>query len=270
MNSVILFRDLGGNHEEYAIAAKYFPTYKYRALVPPQSLVFGRYSTLPFYRELQADLAFNKSSLVNSLDEHRFITDCEWIENVKEYTPRTYFNLVDARRNWNGPMIVKGMVTSRKYDWNNSFYAATKEDLHRITSILNADYYIGREQLIYREFVNLRTYEIGIAGERFSNEWRFFCYKNQIVCYGPYWVIAEDSTIDKCRADFTADKTNVLEYAQFLANALSENVTAFVMDIAQKDDGSWILIEVNDLQQSGLQGCDADEFYGNLSKMLTT
>ena len=38
----------------------------------------------------------------------------------------------------------------------------------------------------------------------------------------------------------------------------------FVIDIAQKEDGDWIIIEVNDGQQSGLSENSADILYQNL------
>jgi hypothetical protein len=42
----------------------------------------------------------------------------------------------------------------------------------------------------------------------------------------------------------------------------------FVLDLAQTIAGSWIVVEVNDGQMSGLSGCDADTLYRNMAAVL--
>lgn len=48
------------------------------------------------------------------------------------------------------------------------------------------------------------------------------------------------------------------------AKRVSEYVNFFVLDVAETQDGSWIVIEINDAQMSGLCGCDPHELYSNL------
>ena len=59
-----------------------------------------------------------------------------------------------------------------------------------------------------------------------------------------------------------------LAFADKVAAIASENADFFVLDIAEKEDGGWILIEVNDGQQSGLSENDPDVLFSNLAKSL--
>lgn len=40
------------------------------------------------------------------------------------------------------------------------------------------------------------------------------------------------------------------------------------MDIAQKEDGGWVVVELNDGSMSGLSCIDPDELYNNLLKEI--
>ena len=39
------------------------------------------------------------------------------------------------------------------------------------------------------------------------------------------------------------------------------------LDVGQKTNGEWIIIEMGDAQMAGLSCCDADELYGNIKKI---
>ena len=68
MTPLILFRHSIETEEEYSIARKYFDVVGSRTLVH-DSLVIGRYSVLPFYKELEIDLLNHNSVLINSFQE---------------------------------------------------------------------------------------------------------------------------------------------------------------------------------------------------------
>ena len=61
-----------------------------------------------------------------------------------------------------------------------------------------------------------------------------------------------------------------LKFADKIAEIASYYTTFFVLDIAEKRDGGWILIEMNDGQMSGLSMNDPDIFYKNLALALKT
>jgi hypothetical protein len=56
--------------------------------------------------------------------------------------------------------------------------------------------------------------------------------------------------------------------ADRIAGIVAVNVPFFVLDLAETADGKWILIEVNDAQQSVPSEHDLDELYGNLKVAL--
>jgi hypothetical protein len=53
-------------------------------------LVIGRYSVLPFYREVEADLAVNGCKLINSFAQHCWIANFEYYRHFKDVTPETW------------------------------------------------------------------------------------------------------------------------------------------------------------------------------------
>jgi hypothetical protein len=57
-----------------------------------------------------------------------------------------------------------------------------------------------------------------------------------------------------------------LEFLSKLTNIISRSATFYVIDVAQLENGEWILIEVNDGQMSGLSEVDPNELYSNLKQ----
>ena len=74
--------------------------------------------------------------------------------------------------------------------------------------------------------------------------------------------MASEESIEK------AELTNEgLDLAFKCANIASEHVNFFVLDIAERDEGGWILVEVNDGMMSGLSDVNPHELYSQLAKM---
>ena len=142
-------------------------------------------------------------------------------------------------------------------------FAPTKEDAIRIGAELSLDGLIGQQDIIYRKYVPLKTFEYGINGLPFSNEWRFFFLKNKLLSYGYYWTCAEKAETYKISQEG-------LDFAQKISNLInSENyATFYVLDIAEKAEGGWILVEVNDGQCSGLSMNNASVLYGKIKEEI--
>lgn len=132
--SVILFRKDIDTEEELSVAQKYFNCYEFRSQIDKNSIVIGRYSVLPFYKELEAELNLKNSSLINSFKQHNYIADIfQWYDDLREYTPKTYSqwgNLGD------GEWVVKGITNSRKQRWNTHMYANGRESLLKVIKTL--------------------------------------------------------------------------------------------------------------------------------------
>ena len=259
-NICMLFRPSQDSYDEYKVANKYFHAYQIRAQIPKKSLVIPRYSALPYFEELVEDLAYWGSRTINSVAQHSWIAGFHWYEDLKQYTPRSWFERDFYKCNIDGPFVIKGTTNSRKHQWNTHMFAADRRQAMRVASELANDPLIGPQGLIYREYVSLKTLEVcPIYGTPFVNEWRFFFYKTKLLCYGFYWSNASEETIKNAKITDEA-----IYFARIVAEKCAKHTNFFVLDIAEKESGGWTLIEVNDGMQSGLSECDADELYSNL------
>lgn len=259
---VILFRKDYSTEQEYSIARRYVSVLEQRTACK-DALVIGRYSVLPYYQELERDLALNNCHLINSFRQHSWIADFEYYDVLKDYTPETWDDYTMAFCQHPGPFVVKGKTNSRKHEWNKLMFAETRQDALRIGGELFSDGLIGQQDIIYRKFVPLKVLEVGMNGLPFSNEWRFFYLDDQLLSYGYYWSIAQEETIAKAEID-----DDGMSLANEIARIAKKYVSFFVLDIAQTQKGQWMLIEVNDGQMSGLSMNDPDKLYSSLKKCL--
>lgn len=258
MKTDILFRATLDLKEEKKIASQYFDVKKNRVACQ-DSLVVGRYSVLPHYKELCDDLEALNSRLINSYQEHKYIADFDWYYDVIGYTPKTWFDQ-DFYRAPEGKYVVKGKTNSRKWEWNRLMFANNKTEAVNIAADLSTDSMIGSQGIIYREYVPLVTYETGLHGLPFSNEWRFFFYKKALLSCGYYWSTA-------LKTDYQIDP-DAKKFAFEIADIISEKTTFFVLDIAEELGNGWTLIEINDGQCSGLSENDPHTLYNSLQKVL--
>ena len=243
--------------EEMAALSRYFPTTDCMVGVV-DSLVVGRYSVLPFYADVERGLRLQGSRLVNSLREHEYIANFEYYDELEGLTPKTWFRLVDVPKN-GGPFVVKGVTNSRKHQWNTHMYAQTYDDVVRIFGDLGNDMFLGSQALIVREYVPLVTLEVGINGLPLANEWRCFYYGQKRLSYGFYWTMSEK------RGVITEEG---LALAAAAAAKVAEHATFFAVDIAEKKEGGWTVIEVNDGQMSGLSDNDPEVLFKRLRRAM--
>lgn len=255
MNTTILFRKDYSTEEEFEIAKKYFNVVEYRSDVPSNSLVVGRYSTLPFYRELDYDLRSKGSKLVNSIDQYNWVANFDWYEAVKRYTFETWFNAYQIPDDGT-QFVVKGRTNSRKHEWDKLMFAKDKRGAIEIMVELMKDSLIAPQGVVFRRFEPLVTYEIGLNGLPFTNEWRFYFYKDTILTYAYYWTMAENVERQITRA--------ALNFAKEVASVVKDYTNFFVLDIAEKASGGWVLVEINDAQMGGLSENDPHTLYQNL------
>ena len=259
---VVLFRKDFDTEEEMEEAGRWFDVYELRSTVPKDSLVIARYSALPFYRELEADLANNGSRLLNSHREHDWIASFDWYYYLESFTPRSWKEYEFQYCDIDGPFVIKGATNSRKQQWNTHMYAETKRDAFDVVSLLVNDPLIGPQGIIYREFVPLKEVErCPIYQQPFVNEWRFFFYKNHLLSYGYYWT--------NCNTPEKFEITDeAIAMARDIARICAKHTSFFVLDLAEKASGGWILIEVNDGQQSGLSDNQPENLYRSLRTVL--
>lgn len=265
MKSVILYRrDYHKNpivDGELEVAQKYFNCVEQRSEVPPGALVICRYSSLPYFEELERAVQNAGGKLINSYRQHRWIANFDYYDEIKDFTFPTWSEEQFADCEYDGPVVVKGRTNSKKHEWNSLMYAANRADALAISNELRKDPLVGQQGLIYRKYVPLKTFEIGATGLRFTNEFRFFMFKDKTLSHGYYWSEARDTSLGKIDPD-------AFELIDSVSKICSKRVNFYVIDIAEKESGGWLVVELNDGSMSGLSKCDPEELYNNLRSAL--
>ena len=263
---IILFRNMGGDtKDEFEVVSGILPTTTSRTLVEPNSLVVGRYSVLPFYRELELDLKAIGSNLVNSYSQHRYVADLRnWEYDLRGLTPKTWFRLEDVPDNV-GSVVLKGETNSRKNKWKTHMFAANKREAVEVYFKLADDAGLDGQDIYIREYVPLETYMVDpISGQPITEEFRIFVLRGEVVGSGYYWA----SHVDQLSMTLP-DASKVP--AEFLAKVISlvkDNVPFFVVDVAKTASGEWMVVELNDGQMSGLSCVGATPLYTRMKKVL--
>ena len=256
----ILFRQLDDDDEEFRTANRFFPTVKQRMSLKHNKLVIPRYSALPQYQELEEDVKLIGGRLINTYQQHKFVADIRNYASVLgNLTPNTW----DAWGNLpeDKSFVVKGVTNSKKFSWSKRMFAETREDVPRIVASLLDDAEIADQGLVVREYVPLVTYMIGLNGLPITNEWRFFVLHGKILIGGYYWANEPDAY----PGDVNSPPAEAVAFVKQVINRVGDRVPFYVVDVAEKKEGGWICIELNDGQQSGLSCIPPDEFYGALA-----
>ena len=243
-----------------------FPCVDSRCLLERGDLVIGRYSVLPFYEEQAHDIEITGAKLINSLREHRYVADLRnWVEDLRELTPETWFRLEDVPPSEPGPFVLKGKTNSRKNNWNTHCFAKDRKAASEVEWRLCMDGLIGMDQqdIYVRKYVPLETFMVGLNGLPITREVRFFVAYGQILCGGFYW----QNYVEELPSVPSAEEVPV----HFLQEAVSrvwKRIPFFTLDVAKTADGRWIVIELNDGQMSGLSENDPATLYANLRKAV--
>lgn len=269
--ATVLFRaSLADGEQELEVCSQYLHTVQSRVEVRTNSLVVGRYSVLPYYRELERDLRLaSRSGLINSWREHQYIADVlQWSGVFGALAGATPASWADWYHLPEGAYVVKGRTNSRKGNWLTHMYAPSKAALGHVVSRLLDDTFIREQGVVVREYVPLRELgPPGINGIPVTNEWRtFWCVakgKAHLLASGFYW-----SSHPEAKQLASLPPEVLTGIAQKAADALVPHATFFVLDLAETADGRWIVVEVNDGQMSGLSEVDPHELYSNLARVL--
>lgn len=267
----ILFRNQNED-EEYEASKKYFTSVPLLTLLPPNDLVIGRYSVLPYYKELEDNLSnlagwevgSPGSRLVNSYKQHKFIADFEYYEHISDLTAETYTfgtmdwaKAVDDGKGW----VVKGATNSFKFLWNTRCYAKDKFEANKIAVELQRDSLIGTQKILMRRYLPFKKVGEGINGLPILNEWRLFWLYGKLVDFGYYW-----ATHDETEECYTAP--GCFEVAERAYRRIAPYCNFVAIDVAELEDGEWKVVEVNDGQMSGLSNIPPERFYENLRNAL--
>jgi hypothetical protein len=265
MRNIIYYRQNCDWDQESESANKYFETTNSRMQIKAGDLVIPRFSALPFNKELEDDINYVGAKLINSNIQHRYIADLiNWYDDLKDYTPKTYTRLQDLPEQ--GPFVLKGETNSKKFLWKTHMFAQNKQEAIAVESRLHQDSLITYQNIYIREFVKLKTFMTSIQDLPITNEYRFFCYKDQILSGGYYW---SSHVLDLEEIGIIPNINEVPKnFLNKTVSILKDKVNFYVIDVAETFTGEWIVIELNDGCLSGMSENNADIMYSNLKKSL--
>lgn len=256
--NVIYYRGIEFEQEELAAAQARFTCTNRLPEIHKGDLVIGRYSLYPFYADQEKDIEYLGATLINSYQQHRYIADLQnYVYDLHDLTPKTWDNLQDIPEV--GPFVIKGETNSRKSNWLRDMYAPDKKAAIDICNRLSNDGLMQQQKLYIRQYVPLVKLMDGVNGMPVTMEFRFFVAYQKLLCGGFYW------------QNYVDDLGSVPDFHQADLNLLNEVIRRvgnksnfYVIDVAQTQSGEWIVIELNDGQQSGLSCVDPDELYRGL------
>lgn len=193
---------------------------------------YNHYHLLPhWYEEFSTDTAYSIWNKSDSLDDALALT-----QGLK------------------GPYIVKDYVKSRKHEWLDACYIADIQDRSEAARVIGN--FLKRQGsalvggVVLRQFVSLKA--IGHhaqSGMPISEEYRVFIYQGRILAMDDYWESHERGTLS------LAERAWIGTMAQRVQSPL------VTMDLARREDGTLIIMELGDGQVSGLQQLPPMIFY---------
>lgn len=153
-----------------------------------------------------------------------------------------------------GPYIVKDYVKSRKHEWYDACYIQNIADKKNAKRVIGN--FIDRQGgslmggIVLRKFEKLR--QIGFhdkSGMPLSEEYRVFIYAGRVIKIDDYWRKNEEVGI--------TDGERL--WIESIAGRIKSNFVT--LDLARKEDGSLIVMELGDGQVSGIQQIKPVDFY---------
>jgi ATP-grasp domain, R2K clade family 3 len=212
----------------------------------------ARIGAIPDYPEFFDQCQTLGFQLVHSPGDHeRCSTLPAWYPLIESDTPRSRWYreipaLPEVESDFTLPVFIKGARQTSKHKASASI-VRSRSDYELAVAHFRSDPILHWQEFVCREFADLRPVAGGAQGKvPASFEFRTFWWKRELVGAGRYW-------LDAVAYDWSAsERSDALEVARRAVNAV--DCTFLVVDLAQRTDGRWIVIECNDGMESGYAG----------------
>lgn len=174
-----------------------------------------------------------------------------WISNDQDQSIDKIMDRLQVFEN--KPVVLKDYVKSQKHYWKEACFIPDASDQSSVKKVLSRFLELQGNNLqgglVFREYLDLKP--IGRHSKSampLTKEYRIFYYYKKPIILLPYW--------DEGNYDITPD---INEF-----NDIGKKVDSnfFTMDIAQKNDNSWAIVELGDGQVAGLpDNANLQDFY---------
>ena len=190
------------------------------------------------------------------------------VSNTQGKTPYTKIyeklpKLDDLLLNFSFPVFVKGNRQTNRHKKSQCIIENVNQ-YEKLFEVWNEDSILSWQKVAVREYVPLRVIDQESFPEMVpvSYEFRFFYFQQKCMAFGPYWTIGKSYTLPE------SELKEALRLTDWVAKKLSANFVA--IDIAKTERGEWILIEVNDAQESGFTGVNPLVLWNHMIEIMKT
>lgn len=276
MRAVILRRERG-HEDEKAAMEEFFPVITSRLEVQADDLVIGRYSVLPYYDEVEADVLKAGGRMINTTKQHNWIADLgNWAGEggvLEGLTPAAWswheFTTVLSKKFGSGPYVLKGGTNSRKYRWNTHMFAKDRKAAIDVCFRLNDDSLIGDQPIYVRPFVKFFELMKGENGLPIVREFRFFMLDGEVLAGGFYWSDQVDDIKQGIYKNLLDPRSVPPAFLKDVAERIAPYAPFTAVDVAvSADQTTWLVTDVNDGQMSGLSEVDPYHLYKTLKEKV--
>ena len=213
----------------------------------------GRFGVAYDYDRVYEGLAQNNILLIHTPEQHWRAGNLDgWYPLVKHLTARSlWFNspppVEEIETEFAYPVFIRGTFQTNRHS-SRSSVVHSKEDYQRVVSEYCAHPRLKQQKFVVREFLFLRPVKQIAVTDMVppSFEFRSFWWKGELVGFGPYWNTVADYAISP------QEELATITLSRQVVQRV--NVPFLVVDVAQKLDGQWVLIECNEGQESGYAG----------------
>lgn len=188
-------------------------------------------------------------TLIHSIEQHNCVSYLpNWYPLLHEFTPasKTFETIPDftqVEANFQYPVFLKGERQTHKHK-KDLCVAESRSDFERICLAWKSDPVLQWQRMIVREFVELMPVESDEPHQlRKAVEVRTFVWFGTIAGKGQYWESNQRIVLS------TTDEARITELARWVYARLA--IPFMVIDFAKTLSGEWIIIELNDAQESG-------------------
>ena len=197
-----------------------------------------------------------------SEEEHLRCSTIEcWYPLIKDRTPFTkiYDELPSTDnllQDFSFPVFIKGNRQTNHHK-KSQCIIENVEAYEKLREEWKSDDILSWQKAAVREYIPLQIIDETSFPDMvpLSYEFRFFYFEGKCMAYGPYWYMGKKYALQKEELD------SVLKLTDWVSDQL--DVIFLAIDVAKTSNGDWIVIEVNDAQESGFVGVNPVVLWNN-------
>jgi hypothetical protein len=246
----------------YNFAFENFFACQHKWQLPSDLLAIARIGAMENYADTYADLLTEGIRLVHTPEEHLKASDlAHWYPLISDLTAqsRVYSEIPtkeEIESEFAYPVFIKGARQTSQHKKHLSIIEDSTT-LKTALELYKQDPILHWQQFVCREYIELRPVSGGSPDTiPASFEFRTFWWKGQFVGAGRYWFEADNYHWTE------SEEKEALALAKEAAQRLV--IPFLVIDLAQRKDRSWIIIECNDAQESGYAGLSPFVLWRNI------